>query len=282
MANAAAARVGPGGEHGGGHDRADPGQLEQVRSPGPHDGADGLLVAERLGLEKADAAGQVALHGQGGDDLDVAAAAARTQGSCGGDHGADGLPAEACAHRLRGGDDHRQQLPLRGGGSLDRGPPCGQAHLQRGPLGTGLGLSQPGASQRIASGALGVDRVGLGPGSSRGPLRAIEFDDQLISVGEMPGQAGAVAAGALHRPGAQAGVLLGQGNQLAVAVRVGGHGRSGQHGPVSCIKDRGGVCLTVGVDADDDLDQLCQHGHAFSPHQMGRSRSRAGAEMAGL
>jgi MFS family permease len=36
------------------------------------------------------------------------------------------------------------------------------------------------------------------------------------------------------------------------------------------------------ADADDDHDQLCQHGHAFTPHQMGRSPSRSGADMAGL
>jgi hypothetical protein len=42
------------------------------------------------------------------------------------------------------------------------------------------------------------------------------------------------------------------------------------------------VRLAACLDADNDLGQLCQHGRAFSPHQMGRSTFRSGAEMAGL
>jgi hypothetical protein len=91
------------------------------------------------------------------------------------------------AHRLRGGDDHRQQLPLAGGGSLHGGPPGGQAHLQRGSLGAGLGLSQPGAGQRLTGGAFGVDRVGLGAGPSGRPLGSVEFDDQLVAGRQVPG-----------------------------------------------------------------------------------------------
>jgi hypothetical protein len=197
---AAAAGVGPGGEHGGGHDRADAGRLEQVRSPGAHDGADGLLVVERFGLQEASAASEVTQHGQGGDDLGVAAAGARAQPGGGGDHGASGLPAEPGAHLLRSGDHQRRQLPLAGGGALHGGPAGGQEHLQRGPLSSGLGLSQPGA---------------------------------------------------------------------------------GQHAAGAGVDDRGGVGLAVGVDADDDFDQLCRHGHAFFSLTGGRSRSRSGAEMAG-
>jgi hypothetical protein len=81
-------------------------------------------------------------------------------------------------------------------------------------------------------------------------------------------------------------VLLGQGDKSGVAVRVGDDRRSSQHSSGTGIDDRGGVrlaaCLDADADADDDLDQLCQHGRAFSPHQMGRSTSRSGAEMAGL
>jgi hypothetical protein len=58
-------------------------------------------------------------------------------------------------------------------------------------------------------------------------------------------------------------VLLGQCDELDVAVGVGGHGHPGQHATGAGIEHRGGMGVFVGVDADDDLDQLCQHGHAF-------------------
>jgi hypothetical protein len=154
-------------------------------------------------------------------------------------------------------------LALAGGGGLHGGAPGGKEHLQRRAVGAGLGLGQLGAGQCVAGGAFGVDRVGLGPGPPRGALGPIELDDHFVGVGEVPGQPGAVATGALHRPGAQAGVLLSQGEEFGVAVGVGGDRRAGQHGTGAGIDQRGGVCLTVGVDADDDLDQLCQHGHAF-------------------
>jgi hypothetical protein len=58
-------------------------------------------------------------------------------------------------------------------------------------------------------------------------------------------------------------MLVGQGHELGVAVRIGGNRRAGQHATGAHVDDRGGVGLAVGVDADDDLDELCQHGHAF-------------------
>jgi hypothetical protein len=189
---------------------------------------------------------------------------------------------KAGPHRFRGGDGHGQQLPGRGGGGLNRGPPCGQAHLQHRPPRAGLGLGQSGAGQCVAGGTVSVDRIGLGPGPARRPLGPVQLHDQFAGVSEMTGQAGAVAAGALHRPGPQPGVLLGQGAQLGIAIGICGHRHLGQHAAGACVDDRGGVGVFVGVDADDDLDQLCQHGHAFFSLTGGRSRSRSGAEMAGL
>jgi hypothetical protein len=77
-------------------------------------------------------------------------------------------------------------------------------------------------------------------------------------------------------------VLLGQGDKSGVAVPVGDDRRSSQHSSGTGIDDRGGVRPAACLDADNDLGQLCQHGRAFSPHQMGRSTFRSGAEMAGL
>jgi hypothetical protein len=87
------------------------------------------------------------------------------------------------------------QLPLGIAGGLDGSAAGGQAHLQGGPLRAGLGLGQPRAGEGVAGGAFGVDRIGLGPGASGGALGAVQFDDQLVRVGEVAGQSGAVAAG---------------------------------------------------------------------------------------
>jgi hypothetical protein len=56
-------------------------------------------------------------------------------------------------------------------------------------------------------------------------------------------------------------VLLGQRTELGVSVRVGGDGGPGEHRTSTSIDHRGRVRLAVCVDADDDLNQVCQHGH---------------------
>jgi hypothetical protein len=121
------------------------------------------------------------------------------------------------------------QLPLSVGGRLDRGAASGEVHLQRGPFRAGLGSGQMGAGQRIAGGAFGVDRIGLGAGSSLRPHWTIQFEDQLAGLGQVTGQSGAVAPAALQRPGTQPGVLLDHHRQLGVAVRIGRHRRPRQH-----------------------------------------------------
>jgi hypothetical protein len=75
------------------------------------------------------------------------------------------------------------------------------------------------------------------------------------------GQAGAIAAGAFDRPHPLALVLVGELEELLVAVGSGGHGQAGQALTGGRGQDRGGVAVLVGVDADDDLDGVCQHGH---------------------
>jgi hypothetical protein len=56
-------------------------------------------------------------------------------------------------------------------------------------------------------------------------------------------------------------VLVGQVQELLVAGRDGRHGHLGDHRTGGGGHDRGGVAVLVGVDADDDLDGVCQHGH---------------------
>jgi hypothetical protein len=115
------------------------------------------------------------------------------------------------------------------------------------------------ASRAARSASIGSDFAG----PARRALGPVQLHDQLLPVSQVAGQAGAVAAGALHRPRPQPAVLLGHSDELGVAVRVGGDRRAGQHPAGAGIDDRGGVGVLVGVDADDDLDQFCQHGHAF-------------------
>jgi hypothetical protein len=67
----AAAGMGPGTPHSGGHDRADAGSGEQVGPPGPDQGGDGPGVLGGLGVEELDAAGQGAQAGRSGGGLGV-------------------------------------------------------------------------------------------------------------------------------------------------------------------------------------------------------------------
>jgi hypothetical protein len=55
-------------------------------------------------------------------------------------------------------------------------------------------------------------------------------------------------------------VLVGQLQELLVAGRGGGHGQAGQGRPVAAARTAA-VWVCLGVDADDDLDGVGQHGH---------------------
>jgi hypothetical protein len=44
----------------------------------------------------------------------------------------------------------------------------------------------------------------------------------------------------------------------------------------------GRVRVLMGVDPDDEVDVVCQHGHAFIPLPEGRGWFRSGQEAAGL
>jgi hypothetical protein len=94
-----------------------------------------------------------------------------------------------------------------------------------------------------------------------GPLGPVQLDHALMVGGQGSGQAGAIAAGALDRPDPSAGLATGQLQQLLIAGWGSRHGhlldyRAGGRG-----HHRGGVGVLVGVDADDDLDGVCQHVH---------------------
>jgi hypothetical protein len=113
-----------------------------------------------------------------------------------------------------GGDAQRAQLTLGVGGGLDRRTARGQQGLQRGALRPGLGGGQASAGQRVAGGALGVQRVRAATTATGGPRRAVELDEDLTDRGKVAGQAGAVPAGTLHGEGPQPAVTLGHRQQL--------------------------------------------------------------------
>jgi hypothetical protein len=74
-----------------------------------------------------------------------------------------------------------------------------------------------------------------------GPLRAVRLHHPLTTLGQQPDQAGAVAAGTLHRPHPRSGVLLSEGKQGLVAGRGGGDGLGGQNPTGGRGQDRSGV-----------------------------------------
>ena len=89
-----------------------------------------------------------------------------------------------------------------------------------------------------------------------GAFGAVELDHDLLAALQVPGQPGAVAAGALDRPRPQRRVLVGELHQLGVAVGGGLDGDLVEHAAGAGV-DRGrGVGVDVGVDADDDIDHL--------------------------
>jgi hypothetical protein len=92
--------------------------------------------------------------------------------------------------------------------------------------------------------------------TSLGALGPVELDDDLLAAFEVPGQAGAVTAGAFDRPGPQGCVLVGELHQLGVAVSGGLDGDLVEHAAGPGV-DRGrGMGVDVGVDADDDIDHI--------------------------
>ena len=77
---------------------------------------------------------------------------------------------------------------------------------------------------------------------------------------EVAAQAGAVAAGALDRPGTAARrVLLGNPKQLAVAVRVRRRCRPGDNGAGRRRHDRHHMLVAVSINAKHVVQFVCKH-----------------------
>jgi hypothetical protein len=101
--------------------------------------------------------------------------------------------------------------------------------------------------------------------AASGPPGPIQFYDLLGMCLQEPGQAGAIATGALDRPHSSTILSVSEPQQLPVAGRGCRHGRLVDHRAADRLDDRRGVGVLVGVDPDDELDNLCQHSHALTP-----------------
>src|SRR6266700_8069402 len=79
----------------------------------------------------------------------------------------------------------------------------------------------------------------------------------------MSGQSRAVRPRALDRPYPRPGIAVCERNELRVTGDVGGHSHCFECCAGDRLDDRSSVGELVGVDTDDDIDLICEHGHAF-------------------
>ena len=132
-------------------------------------------------------------------------------------------------------------------------------------------------AKRLASGSDGVQRVALGATATGWPLGSAHLDDPLAALLQRHRQASAEATRSLDRPQATArNVTVRKVEQLLVTRGVGTGGGLGED-PAEVGDGGRGQGVAVGVDADDAVDELCQHGHAVVLlGEGGRGRRRPG------
>jgi hypothetical protein len=121
------------------------------------------------------------------------------------------------------------------------------------------------AAQGLAGGPGGIQRIGLSAVAASCSLGPVQLHHPLGVSLQEPGQAGAVAAGAFNRPHTLTLMLVSQLEQLPVAGWGGWHRHLLDHRTGRGDDHRGGMGVLVGVDPDDELDEVCQHGHALTP-----------------
>ena len=248
--------MGPGAQHSRCHDRPDAELLEQVRAPAADDGHELLLQlpclfqhrvrATSQGPQCHHSAGRVSVSHEActrrfAAVLSIAASFwPRNLTRIG--SGAAMTRLKTCCWAWRGG--------------VDRGASSSQQHRQGLAFATGAGSSEPRSSHRFPGGADRVERVGLCAVASRSPLRAVQLDDDLGHLKQVTAQTGAVAAGSLDRPSPQCRVVVGELDQLAVALGCSFDGDLVEDTTGRVVDYGRGACVDVGVDADDDIDHL--------------------------
>jgi hypothetical protein len=202
-----------------------------------------------LGIEELDAASQGPQAGRGRDGPDIPGGP-QPEPPAGVDQARRGGIPQPAAEGVRSSHDQRVGLALAIGGGLDRAAAGGQPHRQR----------------RAVAGRSGAGRAGRGPrprgppwshpggrtwrrGGGRSAWAVQPY--HLFGVGmQEPGQAGAVATGALNRPHPLAWLPARQLQQLLVASWGGWHGHLLEHRAGRGDDHGGGVGVLVGVDPD--------------------------------
>jgi hypothetical protein len=171
-----------------------------------------------------------------------------------------------CGHAARlqflgGADDQRLELADGGHPSQGGAASGGQQHPQCLPLTPTPWGRQVVLAKSLAGGPDGVQRVALGAAAAGWPLGSGDLQDLLAVLLQEPRKASAEAARSFHRPAATARQLeQGEVQQPLVAGRVGAGGGPGEHA-AEFGDGGGGQGVAVVVDADDAVDELCQHGH---------------------
>jgi len=192
---------------------------------------------------------------------------------------AGGVAAAQLGSQLLGSaDEQRRELADGGHPRQDRAASGGQQHPQRLPLPATPRGRRPILAKRLAGGPDGVQRVALGATATGWLLGPANLQDAFAMLLQEPGKAGAEAARPLDRPAAAAGQLgLGEAEQPLLAGRISVGGGVGEHA-AEVADGSCGEGVAVGIDADDAVDQLCQHGHAVVLlGGGGRGRRRLGA-----
>ena len=182
-----------------------------------------------------------------------------------GDQGSGGVPGEPGPQVIGAGHDQGPGLVDRLG-AFSRGAALGD-HQRADRLDRAVPALRRAAGPaglRGAGGADGVERVGLALPAAVLPVGAVHLDDPDAGGGDVPGQAGAVAAGALDADQAHGPEPAQPAQQAGVAGR-GGRELLDAEQPADGIERSGDVHVGVGVHAAGDgaclYDGQC---HPFS------------------
>ncbi len=122
-------------------------------------------------------------------------------------------------------------------------------------------LSETLTSERLASGPDGIKGVGLGAvlgGFAFGP---VEFDDPFAATLNEDAETASIAGGALDdpRPLRRHAGRVGPEHSVAIAVIRRREPFGGQDSRCSCFDRGDGDPVSIGVDADDMVDEFCKH-----------------------
>jgi hypothetical protein len=181
------------------------------------------------------------------------------QARAGADESALAEDAQPPAQRLGSGDEKRTQLAEAGPADRDRSLAGAEQDAQRLPLAGGARARQRLAGKDAARGAQRIECVALQAALPALPARALDLDHTLATCREKASETGAVGARALECPQPALAVGAGEPKRAAVAARVGVELGLAEQGRACALDQRELVMVTVGIDADHDVEAFCEH-----------------------